>query len=178
MSRSSLLRRALPAALLVLVAGSGVAFADEGPTSTDGTNVTLTLATGTITDTDGDGTTDPGDTIDFSITVTNIGGLDIKIDSLVTPLLTSAEIDVTCPSDWISPNATVTCTLSAPYTVTEADGAAGAVTLAGTVHTHIDDNVNDYTSSASLSLAAGPGPVPSSTPLPPTPVATLPDTGA
>jgi hypothetical protein len=137
------------------------------------------LTAGTITDTDGDGTTDPGDTIDFAITVTNIGGLDIKIDSLVVPLLTDADIVVTCPSDWISPDATVTCTLSAPYTVTDADAATGAVTLNGTVHTHIDDNVNDYTSSATVSVPAAPTTVLAPPPTPvSSPVATLPDTGA
>ena len=68
-----------------------------------------------------------GDTIDFDITVSNIGNVSVSNISVVDPLIPS----LSCPVTSLVPAAAFTCT--GTYTVTQADIDAGAVDNTATV---------------------------------------------
>ncbi|WP_370532080.1 beta strand repeat-containing protein, partial [Clavibacter sp. VKM Ac-2872] len=78
---------------------------------------------GTPVDVNGNGVTDAGDTIQYTFDVTNTGDVPLSNVSV-----TDAKAGtVTCPSGTLAPQATVTCSAAAPYTITTADQNAGAV---------------------------------------------------
>src|SRR6185437_15141623 len=78
---------------------------------------------GTPTDVNHDGLTDQGDTILWSFDVTNTGRVTL---TGVTVSDTRAG-PVTCQATTLAPGASTTCTSTAPYLITAADAAAGAV---------------------------------------------------
>ena len=114
--------------------------------------------TGTVTDVDANSATGVGDTITYSYRVTNTGSVDLS-DPTVTD--TSGRV-VRCAPGTLAPGASLTCTASAPYTITQADVDAGAVTNTATVSanpptgaavTDDDTAVTRTTSTPSLSVA-------------------------
>ena len=64
-----------------------------------------------------------GDTIDYEYDLTNSGTVTLDTASILDD-----KVAVSCPAGPIAPGASVTCTSSAPYTVTQADLDAGEVT--------------------------------------------------
>jgi uncharacterized repeat protein (TIGR01451 family) len=104
--------------------------ATSAPSSTD-TPVVQTVALAllkhaAVSDTNGDGSTDKGDTITWTFTLTNTGTTTIHALSVAD---TKAGA-VTCPST-VTPGASVTCTAS-PYPITQADVDAGVVNSTAT----------------------------------------------
>ncbi|MBF4619451.1 DUF11 domain-containing protein, partial [Clavibacter sp. VKM Ac-2873] len=95
-------------------------------------SIGLVKRAGTPVDVNGNGLTDAGDTIQYTFAVTNTGDVPLSNVS-VTDAKAGA---VTCPAGTLAPQATVTCSAAAPYTITAADQSAGAVnntaTAAGT----------------------------------------------
>jgi uncharacterized repeat protein (TIGR01451 family) len=73
-------------------------------------------------DVDGDGNIAAGDRIDWTITVSNIGGAPVRDISVSDP--TGGK--VTCPSTTLAPGATMTCEV-AMHTITAAEANAGGV---------------------------------------------------
>ncbi len=74
-------------------------------------------------DVNGDGLTDRGDTIAYVFTVTNTGTTPVDHVTVVDPGAGST----TCASTTLAPGEATTCTPTAPYSVTDADVAAGRV---------------------------------------------------
>jgi uncharacterized repeat protein (TIGR01451 family) len=85
--------------------------------------------TAQVTDTNHNKRTDPGDVINWTLTVTNTGGgtlHDIQVsDPTAGP--------VTCPNTTLAPGASMTCR-AAPYTITKRDAKRGHVTDTATAH--------------------------------------------
>lgn len=76
--------------------------------------------------------TDAGDTISYTVTVTNTGALELH-DIAVTDAKAGA---VTCPRSSLAPGESQTCTAPAPYVITSADrllGLSSVLLLAGAV---------------------------------------------
>ena len=72
----------------------------------------------------------PGDTIEYSYLVTNVGNATLSSISVSDPSVGS----VTCPtppSPGLAPGSAETCTADSPYVVTQADVDAGAVNDTG-----------------------------------------------
>jgi uncharacterized repeat protein (TIGR01451 family) len=78
---------------------------------------------GTVVDTNHDGVIDPGDVVEWSITVQNVGTATVS-DLVVSDPTAGA---VTCASTTLEPGASTTCTVPS-HTVTAADAAAGSIT--------------------------------------------------
>jgi uncharacterized repeat protein (TIGR01451 family) len=92
--------------------------------------LTVVKHAGTPTDVNGNGSTDAGDTIGYTFTVTNTG--DVPLADVG---VTDAKIGtVTCPVSTLAPTESETCTADALYTVTGADVTAGAVNNTATAH--------------------------------------------
>lgn len=148
----------------------------------EGPAIQLDLSVASTEDVNGNGTIDPGDTLVFGFSVTNPNTFEIMIVGLDSALLSNQDIDVVCPGDFFDGGTSVTCTQSAPYTVTERDLEAGQVALAATVTAQPNDG-DWFAADASLSVPIEAPPVEEpETPEPespqPVPTATLPDTGA
>ena len=93
------------------------------PVSTPAPVLTLDKLAGTPVDVNGSGITDAGDTIAYTFTVTNDGNVPVSAVRVVDPLVGA----VTCGATSLAPGASAECAADAPYVVTEADEAAGAV---------------------------------------------------
>jgi uncharacterized repeat protein (TIGR01451 family) len=89
--------------------------------------VTLTK-TAVLHDGDGDGKADAGETITYSFTVNNVGPVAVSSIAVNDPMLTAAGLTVTCPQTSLAGGASMTCTASGPYTITQAQVDGGAVT--------------------------------------------------
>ncbi|MBN6191439.1 DUF11 domain-containing protein [Aneurinibacillus sp. BA2021] len=91
----------------------------------------LVKSAGTPVDVNGNGTTDTGDTIAYTFTVTNTGNTTIANIAVTDPKLGA----ITCDATTLAPDAVATCT-APPYVITQAETDAGAVdnsaTAAGT----------------------------------------------
>jgi len=101
------------------------------PTTSDPSTVTVTtVSPGQLAlskkaraiDVDGDGNIAAGDRIDWTITVSNVGGAPVHDISVSDP--TGGK--VTCPSTTLAPGATMTCDV-AMHTITAAEAKAGGV---------------------------------------------------
>jgi uncharacterized repeat protein (TIGR01451 family) len=78
---------------------------------------------GHANDTNADGRTDPGDTITWTFTATNIG-----LVTLTHVAVTDTKAGhVTCLNTTLAPAESTTCTADTPYRITGADGDAGAI---------------------------------------------------
>ena len=75
-----------------------------------------------VTDVDGDGQTDLGDTIVWSLLVTNTGTTTLTGVGVNDPMAGA----ISCPTTTLAPGASTTCTSSA-YTIGQADVDAGVV---------------------------------------------------
>ncbi|MCH1868009.1 hypothetical protein MJ876_15910, partial [Nocardioides sp. CFH 31398] len=87
----------------------------------------------TTTDLNGSGTTDEGDEILYTFTVTNTGNVPLDDLAVEDPLLAGqpTPIGVTCDATRLGTSpatSSTTCTADAPYVVTAADEVAGRVT--------------------------------------------------
>ncbi|MDO9456907.1 hypothetical protein, partial [Nocardioides sp.] len=134
-----------------------------GPAVTDTDGVTTPLSaqpgvllidtSGTPFDFNGSGAVDAGDTIGYTFTVTNTGGVTLNGVTVSDGLPGTV---VTCPATALAPGASIICT--ATYTITQADVDNGLVfnpaTATGTPPT--GPAVTD-TDSATTPLAAAPG---------------------
>ncbi len=76
---------------------------------------------GAIVDVDGNGNS-PGDTVTFTFVVTNTGNVPISDLTIGDPMVTG----ITCPATVLVPGGVMACT-AAPYTLTEANVAAGQI---------------------------------------------------
>ncbi|MDO9381220.1 MAG: hypothetical protein Q7T56_20430 [Nocardioidaceae bacterium] len=117
--------------------GSMAVTASQGSlTATDTTTVeaaaaalTLAVDPGVVTDVNSSGTTDVGDTIDYTFTVTGSGNVPVT-GVTVTAASLSADPIACTPSD-VPPKGTATCG-PVTHTVTDADAEAGLVTVGAT----------------------------------------------
>ena len=111
--------------------------------------IDLEKTAGEITDTEGNGV-DAGDTLAYTLVVTNSGPVTLHAVTVEDPMLG----EVTCPDEPLAPGASMTCT-AAPYTLTQADVDAGAVdnTAVATGMTPTDQTVTD-TDDATKTLGA------------------------
>ena len=100
---------------------------DNTETPTDSTPALALEKTGTLDDADGDGLADAGETITYGFVVTNTGAVTLTSPTVTDLELSEGGVTVTCPPDALAPGASVTCTASGPYTVTQADVDAGQV---------------------------------------------------
>ncbi|MEZ5191695.1 MAG: hypothetical protein R2734_03700 [Nocardioides sp.] len=82
--------------------------------------MTLDKQSGGVTDLDGNGP-DAGDTISYSLVVTNTGNVTLTGVTVTDPTVGP----VSCPVTTLAPGVSVTCT--ATYTLTQADVDAGHV---------------------------------------------------
>ncbi len=83
--------------------------------------------TGTVHDTNNDGVTDTGDTIAWTIAITNTGNTTITGVTVTDP---TAGV-VSCPSSTLAPGATTMCTAPS-HVITSSDATAGHVTNTAT----------------------------------------------
>ena len=83
-----------------------------------------------LNDANGNGLADLGETIDYTFDLTNTGNTTLSGLTVDDPKAGS----VTCPQLTLPPAATITCTADSPYTVTEADIAAGDVVNVATAN--------------------------------------------
>ena len=98
------------------------------PTTTVST-LSLTKSAGAPVDANANGRVDAGDRIAYSFLVTNTGA-----QTITTVAVVDAKVGATsCPATTLAPGASTTCTTTAPYTITQADVNAGAVTNTATV---------------------------------------------
>jgi hypothetical protein len=102
--------------------GSPVSSSDSTQTviGADGA-IDLEKTAGEVADVDGNGV-DAGDTVAYTLTVTNSGSVTLHGISVTDPMLG----EVSCPGEPLAPGVSVTCT-AAPYTLTQADVDAGEV---------------------------------------------------
>jgi uncharacterized repeat protein (TIGR01451 family) len=129
------------------VAGSSVTSLPSAPDSVTiqaGTNPAVSVVkSATVTPTADQDTVKPGDKIQYSYLVTNIGNTTLKTISVSDSNL----INVTCPtppSPGLAPGSAETCSADSAYTVTQADVDAGAV--------------NDTATASGVDLLAVPSP--------------------
>lgn len=117
---------------------------------------------------DGDGLADPGETIHYTFTVTNTGGVGVTGAKIDDPLLAAHGVDVICPATAIAAKGSITCT--ADMTVTTADVRPGGsidntATAAGT-----SEGIELHSPESTASVRAGQNTTPPPTPEPnPTP---------
>jgi len=83
-----------------------------------------------LNDANGNGLADLGETIDYTFDLTNTGNTTLSALTVDDPKAGS----VTCPQLTLAPAATITCSADSPYTVTEADIAAGDVVNVATAN--------------------------------------------
>ncbi|MDR0960373.1 MAG: DUF11 domain-containing protein [Propionibacteriaceae bacterium] len=102
----------------------------ETTTTTDDNPSLSVEKKGTLRDLDGDGLADAGETIAYTFTITNNGGVTVTAPAISDPKLEAAGVAITCPAGPIQPKRTATCT--AIYTVTQADVDAGSVANSAT----------------------------------------------
>ncbi|MGW5052635.1 CshA/CshB family fibrillar adhesin-related protein [Actinokineospora sp. NPDC004072] len=96
--------------------GAPVSSSDTTRTLIDSAGaIHLVKTVGAVADTDGNGA-DAGDTVSYTLVVTNTGPVVLHAITVVDPMLG----EVTCPAGPLAPGASVTCT-ARPYTVTQAD---------------------------------------------------------
>ena len=98
---------------------------EDDPTETDlpANNPSINLEkTGVFTDTNGNGYADAGETITYSFTVTNTGNVTLTDITIDDPLVT---VSGSIPS--LAPGCVDSTTLSATYTITQADVDNGSV---------------------------------------------------
>ena len=95
--------------------------------------VSVDKQAGAVTDVDGNGT-DVGDRVTYTFVVTNTGGAPLTSVSVSDPKLAGASpaVTISCPTSALAIGASMTCTASGPYTMTQADVDAGAVTNTAT----------------------------------------------
>ncbi|GAB2588407.1 hypothetical protein GCM10009593_29220 [Microlunatus antarcticus] len=98
------------------------------PTATAGT-LTLTKSASTPTDGNGNGRVDAGDQISYSFRTANTGPVTLTGVAVVDAKVGAT----TCPSTRLAPGDVITCTTTAPYTITQADVDAGTVNNTATV---------------------------------------------
>ena len=91
--------------------------------------ISLAKSVANANDVNGNGVTDPGDTLQYSFTVTNTGNTTLSSITVNDPKLGGT---LTCAAGPLAPGASVTCTPSQTYTVTAADQTAGKVTNTAT----------------------------------------------
>lgn len=96
------------------------------------TGLSLQKSAGGPVDVNLNGITDVGDTIDYSFTVVNTGQTDLDTVAVDDPKIGT----VNCPTAVLAPSASTICLASAPYTITAADVAAGAVNNVATATAH------------------------------------------
>ncbi len=118
-------------------------------------SISIDKTASAVNDVDSNGV-DAGDQITFGFSVTNTGGAPLSSITISDPTIVPA-ITITCPGGTLALGATVTCTTSGPYTLTQANVNAGALnntaTVSGTPPTGPAVTANDSTSTA---LAAAP----------------------
>lgn len=95
--------------------------------------ITVDKQAGAVNDVDGNGT-DVGDRVTYTFVVTNTGGAPLTSVSVSDPKLAGASpvVTISCPSSTLAIGASMTCTSSGPYTLTQTDVDAGAVTNTAT----------------------------------------------
>ncbi|NUT98668.1 MAG: DUF11 domain-containing protein [Saccharothrix sp.] len=131
--------------------GAPVSSTDSTQTLVDARGaIALEKTAGEVADTDGNGT-DAGDTVTYTLVVTNTGVVSLHAITVEDPKLGA----VTCPGEPLAPGASVTCT-ARPYALTQADVDAGEVhnTAVATGSTPADQPVTD-TDDATVPLVAG-----------------------
>ncbi|MEU7524299.1 hypothetical protein AB0A74_01035 [Saccharothrix sp. NPDC042600] len=100
-----------------------------------------------------------GDSITFSVVVTNTGNVTLTglavADTLAAPA--GPEITVTCPSNVLAPGESTTCT-SSPYTVTQADTDHGSVSNTATASATAPDGGTTTSPSSSATVPVVPAP--------------------
>ena len=79
----------------------------------------------------GNGLIDRDDTILYKFAVTNTGNIPLNSFTVTDPKLVG--LTITCPPGPLAPAATAYCTVSAPYTITQADANAGEAVNTATV---------------------------------------------
>ncbi|CAL8973791.1 hypothetical protein PROP_01254 [Propionicimonas sp. T2.31MG-18] len=99
----------------------------RGPSTTDvpvpAANPKLQLVkTPHLSDTNANGAADPGETVSYDFTLTNLGNVTLGAVVVSDPKVPG----ITCPASTLAPGASTTCTGPA-YTVTQADSDAGVV---------------------------------------------------
>ncbi|MDR0960374.1 MAG: DUF11 domain-containing protein [Propionibacteriaceae bacterium] len=97
----------------------------ETTTTTERTATMTVDKQATLNDGDGDNKADPGETIDYTFTISNTGDVTLTKPTLTDPMLTKAGVTLDCPDDPILPGKSAQCT--ATYTVTQADIDAGTI---------------------------------------------------
>jgi len=110
-----------------------------------------------LQDRNGNGRADAGETIVFTVTVTNTGNVSLTDVAVADPL-----IAVSCPQTVLAPGASMDC-VSQPYTVTAADVRAGEVvnTATATASTPGGTDVSTTTNTTRTpTIAAAPAPAP------------------
>lgn len=108
--------------------GNDFAFDDlslDGPTKS--CPAMTVVKKGVVTDTNADGITDAGDTVVYSVAVTNTGDLPVTGLTVSDPMLAKTGITLTCPATALDAGQSVTCTASGLYAITAADALAGKV---------------------------------------------------
>lgn len=93
------------------------------PVETPDPRIELDKRAGELVDANGDGRVTPGDTIQFSFTVTNPGNVPLRDIVLEDPMLGGA---IDCPQTTLTPGASMDCT-GIEYAITQDDVDAGAV---------------------------------------------------
>jgi uncharacterized repeat protein (TIGR01451 family) len=154
-----------------------------GPDVTDTDQVTVTEASSpamrlskraTVRDADQDRTTGAGDELLYQFDVTNTGNVTLAGATVHDSTLATAGIATSCPGVPLPPGQTMICQAVAPYVITPADVAAGAVSntaTAGATGPNGEEVVSPPVTLI-IPVGAGPGPVP-----PPEHAGTLPVTG-
>lgn len=102
-------------------------------TATPAPALTLTKSVASIQDTNNDGLNDAGDKITYSFVVTNSGNTTLSNVTLTDPLLSGGNVTISCPSSTLAPGASMTCTVSGPYSITSTQQTGGSVTNTATV---------------------------------------------
>ncbi|WGM19959.1 hypothetical protein QEH68_18335 [Paenarthrobacter sp. OM7] len=104
--------------------------------------LTLEKTAGAPVDANGSGLTDAGDTIAYTFVVTNSGNLPINTVGITDDLLSGQDpgIAVICEANTLAPGESTNCAAEKPYTITEADEAAGKVVNTATATGTDPDN--------------------------------------
>jgi uncharacterized repeat protein (TIGR01451 family) len=98
-----------------------------------------------VTDVNGNGSTDLGDRIQWSFLVKNTGTVTLN-----TLAINDAKAGATtCPVTTLAPNASTTCTATAPYVISQADVDAGVVNNTATATTKNPSGVTVTSNSSS-----------------------------
>lgn len=120
-------------------------------------SLSLTKTAGVIDDLDHSESATAGDAITYAFTVANTGNVTVSSPTVSDPLLAGQGSVITCDKSTLLPGESTSCTASAPYTLTQGDVDAGAVSnTASATATPVDGTLSPVTSSTTTPVAAGP----------------------